>query len=98
MLVDDPDADLGRPVISPDGGWVAYARETLSTPHEAPASRCSWSRWPAATRGRSPTSWDRWPQRPVWLPDGTASAGRADDDGRGPVFRVDLRDPARSRG
>src|SRR4029079_16611948 len=26
-LVDDPAADLGGPVVSPDGAWVAFTRE-----------------------------------------------------------------------
>ena len=67
VLVDDPEADLSAPVISPDGRRVAYLRETLSTPQRAPRFELwvaelatgqrrqvvaqTWDRWPAAWRG-----------------------------------------------
>ncbi|KQY22148.1 peptidase S9 [Cellulomonas sp. Root485] len=90
VLVDDPAADLWSPAISPDGQWVAYVRETVSTPHDAPRVTLQL----AALAGGEPRtlveSWDRWPQHPVWLPDSTGLLVSADDDGRGPVFRIDL--------
>jgi len=35
-LVDEPRAEAHWPRISPDGAWVAFVRETISTPHQAP--------------------------------------------------------------
>ncbi|MFF2831189.1 prolyl oligopeptidase family serine peptidase [Cellulosimicrobium cellulans] len=35
-LVDEPSAEAHWPRISPDGAWVAFVRETISTPHQAP--------------------------------------------------------------
>ncbi len=35
-LVDEPRAEAHSPRISPDGAWVAFVRETISTPHQAP--------------------------------------------------------------
>ncbi|MFJ2517983.1 prolyl oligopeptidase family serine peptidase [Cellulosimicrobium cellulans] len=35
-LVDEPSAEAHSPRISPDGAWVAFVRETISTPHQAP--------------------------------------------------------------
>ena len=35
-------------------------------------------------------AWDRWPHDPVWLPGSDALLVTADDDGRGPVFRIDI--------
>ncbi|WP_456844780.1 prolyl oligopeptidase family serine peptidase [Cellulomonas sp. P5_C6] len=90
VLVDDPAADLGSPAISPDGRWVAYSRETISTPHEAPRVTLQL----VATAGGEPRTlaegWDRWPHDPVWTPDSRSLLVLADDDGRGPVFRIDL--------
>ena len=89
-LVDDPAADLGAPVISPDGAWVAYTHETISTPLAAP--RVTLAVVPLA--GGEPreltTGWDRWPSGAQWLPDSSALLVVADDDGRSPVFRVEL--------
>lgn len=87
VLVDDPDADTGAPRISPDGAWVAYVTESVSTPHEAPVVRLAL----VPTDGSADPvvladDWDRWPGRPTWLPDGSGLLVQADDDGRGPVF------------
>jgi len=35
-LVDEPGAQMHGPRISPDGAWVAFVRETLTTPQQAP--------------------------------------------------------------
>ncbi|MEU4363373.1 prolyl oligopeptidase family serine peptidase [Promicromonospora sp. NPDC023987] len=87
VLVDDPDADAGGPRISPDGAWVAYVTESISSPDEAPVVRLAL----VPTDGSAEPvvladDWDRWPGRPTWLPDGSGLLVQADDDGRGPVF------------
>ncbi len=87
VLVDDPDADAGGPRISPDGAWVAYGTESISSPTEAPVIRLAL----VPTDGSAAPvvladDWDRWPGRPTWLPDGSGLLVQADDDGRGPVF------------
>lgn len=87
VLVDDPDADANGPRISPDGAWVAYVTESISTPDEAPVIRLAL----VPTDGSAEPvvladDWDRWPGRPTWLPDGSGLLVQADDDGRGPVF------------
>jgi len=90
VLVDDASGDLGNPVVSPDGQWVAYTRETISTPYQAPAVEL----WVVPLAGGEPrrlaTGWDRWPSSPVWLPSSDALLVVADDDGRAPVFHVEL--------
>ena len=95
VLVDDPDADLGRPVISPDGTAVAYVRESISTPDEAP--RVTLHLLPLEGEGREPgrprqlvADWDRWTTGHQWLPDGSGLVVTADQDGRAPIFTVDL--------
>ncbi|MDM7854901.1 S9 family peptidase [Cellulomonas alba] len=90
VLVDNPDADLWHPVVSPDGAWVAFAHEAHSTPERAP--RVTLRVVPLAG-GEARTlgaDWDRWPAEIGWLPDSSGLLVVADDDGRGPVFRVDL--------
>ncbi len=96
-LVDDEGADVFGPVVSPDGRWVAFGRESISTPHEAP--RVSLHVVPLAGGDVRPlgAEWDRWPHDPVWLPTSDGLLVTADDDGRGPVFRVDLASGAVSR-
>jgi dipeptidyl aminopeptidase/acylaminoacyl peptidase len=90
VLVDDPDADLGSPVVSPDGRWVAYSRETVAAPDSAPLVEL----WVVGLDGSAPrqlaAGWDRWAHGAVWSPDSASLLVLADEDGRGPVFWVDL--------
>jgi len=90
VLVDDEGADLGSPAVSPDGRWVAYSRETISTPFEAPVVRLGLVPLAGGDARVVADGWDRWPHSPVWLPDSSGLLVLADEDGRGPVFRVDL--------
>lgn len=86
VLVDDPDAEAYSPVISPDGAWVAFIRETLTTPEHAPVQRLCL----VPLEGGEPIlladDWDRWPSSLAWLPDGTGLLVTADSEGRAPVF------------
>jgi dipeptidyl aminopeptidase/acylaminoacyl peptidase len=86
VLVDDPGLDAGHPAIAPDGRWVAFTRETVSTPHAAPTVRLGL----VPSAGGDPVTladdWDRWPTSVHWLPDGSGLVATADDDGRGPIF------------
>lgn len=91
-LVDDPDADLGAPAISPDGARVAFVRQTLTTATRAPEHHLMVVDVEGAGAGprRLVPGWDRWPSAPRWLPDSTGLLVTADDDGRAPVFLVTL--------
>ncbi len=92
VLVDDADADLGGPVISPDGTSLAYLRESSPTPERAP--RITLELLDLTEQGATPrrlvADWDRWVTCLQWLPRGDGLVVVADEDGRAPVFVVDL--------
>lgn len=96
VVVAEPDADVWSPAISPDGTTVVYLRETFSTPDTPPRITLGCTRF-----GESPRvvagDWDRWPASATWLRDSSAVIVTADQDGRAPVFRVDLADGAVSQ-
>lgn len=90
VLVDDAEAEVGSPRISPDGRLVAYVREALSTAERAPRM---WVEVVDAAGGepRALTrEWDRWPAQLRWLPDSSGLLVVADDDGRSRLFHVAL--------
>ncbi|OZC70172.1 S9 family peptidase [Rhodococcus sp. 06-470-2] len=87
-IVDDVDADLGAPAISPDGASVVFVRESLSTPEDAPRMTLQRYDFGTASVVDVAPGWDRWPIDPVWLPDGSGVLVTADDDGRSPIFVV----------
>ncbi len=91
-LVDDDDADLFHPVVSPDGRWVAFGRESRSTPQTAPTVRLAVVPLLGGEPRVLAPGWDRWPSSWVWLPDSSGLLVVADDDGRAPVFLVGLDD------
>ena len=90
ILVADEEAEVGSPAVSPDGRWVAYVRETVSTPYRAPRVTLGVVPLDGGAARELATDWDRWPQDPVWLPDSSGLLVVADDDGRAPVFRIGL--------
>jgi dipeptidyl aminopeptidase/acylaminoacyl peptidase len=89
VIVDDPEADLENPAISPDGTAVAYTRESLSTPRLAPRITLCCLRF-GTEPGPVADGWDRWPSSVTWVRDGSALLVTADDAGRCPVFLVEL--------
>ncbi|MFP5068411.1 prolyl oligopeptidase family serine peptidase [Pseudonocardia nantongensis] len=89
-LLVDPGHEYSAPRISPDGTRVVAVREALSTPESAP--RTDLVVVPLTGGEPEPVApgWDRWPTSVRWTRDGTALIVTADDDGRGPLFRIDL--------
>jgi dipeptidyl aminopeptidase/acylaminoacyl peptidase len=89
IVADDPDADLENPAISPDGTAVAFTRESIAAPGRAPRMTLQYLRF-----GDQPTTvanaWDRRPSSLIWSSDGTALVVTADQNGRAPIFAVEV--------
>jgi dipeptidyl aminopeptidase/acylaminoacyl peptidase len=88
VVADDPGADLFAPAISPDGTWVAFVRETISTPAQSPRITLCVMRF-GERFAEVTADWDRWPTSVTWADDGTTLIVTADEGGRGPVFAID---------
>jgi dipeptidyl aminopeptidase/acylaminoacyl peptidase len=89
IIADDPDADLENPAISPDGSAVAFTRETISTPHRAPRMTLQYLRFGGQPQTVA-EAWDRRPSSVIWSTDGTSLIVTADQNGRAPIFVVEL--------
>ncbi|UDM19645.1 S9 family peptidase [Clavibacter michiganensis] len=91
-LLDVPGADVESPVISPDGALLAFIRTDRATP-AAPTQQEIWvSALDGSDARRVAASWDRWPSSLRFDADSQALVVTADQDGRGPVFRIGLDD------
>jgi dipeptidyl aminopeptidase/acylaminoacyl peptidase len=88
VIAEDPDADLEHPAISPDGSTVAFTRETVATPYQAPRITLCVMRF-GEEFVELATGWDRWPASVAWSADGATLIVTADEAGRCPVFTVD---------
>ncbi len=88
-IADDPDADLEFPAISPDGMSVAFTRETIPSPEKGPRITLCHMRF-GETFTEVALDWDRWPTSVTWSVDGSTLIVTADENGRGPVFTVDV--------
>jgi dipeptidyl aminopeptidase/acylaminoacyl peptidase len=90
VLLDDPDGTVGEVACSPDGRLAVCQHVTHGTPDAAP-SVTLWLVDLATGGGRDLLpGFEPWPSGPVWAPDGSAVFFVADQDGRAPVFRVEL--------
>jgi dipeptidyl aminopeptidase/acylaminoacyl peptidase len=89
-LLADAEHEYHAPSVSPGGTHVSLTRFRRSSATEPPqatlviADLASGACWQAAP------GWEGWPGKGAWLPDGTAVLVSADENGRSPVFRVDL--------
>jgi dipeptidyl aminopeptidase/acylaminoacyl peptidase len=90
VLRDEPAFDIELPAVSNDGATIAYTRTAKPTP----AAPAQMELWVSGADGSSPrrvaADWDRWPSSIVFDHDDAALVVTADQDGRGPIFRVPL--------
>jgi dipeptidyl aminopeptidase/acylaminoacyl peptidase len=91
VLLAEPGCDFGGPRISPDGRLVACVRATHDG-YEAPGDvTLVVAPLDGAGDPRDVTAGlDRRPAEAAWAPDGGSVYFTADDQGRRPVYRVDL--------
>jgi len=90
VLRADADADLFAPKMSPDGTKIAYLRERRATPRTAPSVTVQVVDVQGGALTEPAAGWDRWPGAITWHADGSGLFLTADQDGRGPVFAVQL--------
>ena len=89
--------DYHAPAVSPDGRRVAAVRVRRGTPELAP-DQTLWLQDLDGGQGRDLTAdLDLWPGPPVWSRDGSAIYFAADENGRAPIFRVDVETGQRTR-
>jgi dipeptidyl aminopeptidase/acylaminoacyl peptidase len=96
-LLADPDHDYGHAEVSPDGAVVAVLRTSRSTPKLAPRSDLVIVPLTGGEARPVAPEWDRSPASIAWTPDSTALVVSADEQGRGPLFRIDLESDAVTR-
>ncbi|MGC1208937.1 MAG: alpha/beta fold hydrolase, partial [Ornithinimicrobium sp.] len=89
-LIDEMDHDVNAALISPDGTSVAVSMSPKSTPHSAPRPALWLVESSSGVRTALAPEWDRWAIPVAWLPDGTALLVTAEQQGRGPVFAIDV--------
>jgi dipeptidyl aminopeptidase/acylaminoacyl peptidase len=90
-LLGDVDHDYDAPRVSPDGRLVVCDRTTLGTPHLSPDTRLVVLPLDGSAPPRElAAGWDRWAVERRWTPDGSALLVTADDNGRMPVFRIEV--------
>ncbi len=91
VVLDDADSEFHSPRFSPDGRSVALVREVRSTPEDPGDQRLAVYSLEDDTLRDLSGDWDHWPAgTPQWTPDGAALVLTADENGRAPVFRVDV--------
>jgi dipeptidyl aminopeptidase/acylaminoacyl peptidase len=90
VLLDDPESSVGHIACSPDGRLVVCERIRHGDPDHAPRVGL-WLVDLASGEGRDLTAGlDLWPEQPVWAADSRAVFFVADENGRTPVFRVEV--------
>jgi dipeptidyl aminopeptidase/acylaminoacyl peptidase len=90
VLLDDPASSVGRIACSPDGRLAVCERIWNGDPEHA-IDVGLWLVDLATGEGRDPLpGLDLWPTEPVWAADSRAVFFVADQQGRTPVFRVEV--------
>ncbi|MEQ6899119.1 alpha/beta fold hydrolase [Microbacterium sp. KR10-403] len=94
IVRDEPGVDNEVPVVGHGSSLMAWVRAVKSTP-AGPADQELWVSALDGTHARRiAADWDRWPTGIAFALDDASLLVTADQDGRGPVFRVPLDDGA----
>jgi dipeptidyl aminopeptidase/acylaminoacyl peptidase len=89
-LLADAEHEYLAPSVSPGGTHLTLTRFRRSTATEPPQAALVVADLTTGERWEAAPGWEGWPGKGAWLPDGTAVLVSADENGRSPVFRVDL--------
>ena len=90
VLADEPGVGFADPAVSPDGRSVACIR-TVDGDYDDPPRRALWLIDVATGEGRQlAAAADLWPESPVFAADGGSVFFTSDENGRHPIFRVDV--------
>jgi dipeptidyl aminopeptidase/acylaminoacyl peptidase len=93
VLLDSTDFDCFNPAFSPDADRVVLELEHRSSPEVAVDQRLNVLDLDSGELRELAPDWDRWPaSTPVWTPDGRSLLVTADDQGRCPIFRIEVAD------
>jgi dipeptidyl aminopeptidase/acylaminoacyl peptidase len=84
------DTDFVAPVAAPDGRAVVCAGQVHGTTDRAPYQRLWLVPLDQAPPRELLTGLDLWPEHPAWSPDSARIYFTADQNGRGPVFVLDV--------
>lgn len=90
VLVDDEQADIGGPSFSADSARIVCVRQSTSTFDEPPDTTLLLVDVADGATNDITADFDRWPTSPRFGATGDTVFFTADDDGRHPVFRVDV--------
>jgi len=97
LVIAESDHDFSDPSISPDGATLICSRIAVATSEEPPLVTL-WLVDLGSGSGRNPApSFPLWPQAQVFAPDGRAVFFVADEQGRAPIFRLELADGSVTR-
>jgi dipeptidyl aminopeptidase/acylaminoacyl peptidase len=94
VLLDEVEVDFEMPAVSHDGSAIAFVRTAKSTPAGPTQSELWTSGIDGSGARRIAEDWDRWPTSIAFDSGDAALIVTADDNGRGPVVRVNLQDGA----
>jgi dipeptidyl aminopeptidase/acylaminoacyl peptidase len=90
VLADDERFYYYGPRISPDGETVAFIRRLRTAPDRPPQVHLVLVPLAGGEITELAPDWARWPDELRWTPDGRALIVGAHENGRSPLFRVDV--------
>ncbi|MFT4226536.1 S9 family peptidase [Micropruina sp.] len=90
VLVDEPGVEAYEPWLSPDRTRLLFSRAPLTSPERSAHQELHLLDLGTGESRQVATEWDRWPTCHAWLPDSSGIILTADENGRGPVFLLDL--------
>ncbi|WP_256840709.1 alpha/beta hydrolase family protein [Ornithinimicrobium cryptoxanthini] len=90
VLLDEPGHEFYAPLISPDNSRAVVVVDIQSTPEQAPHPVLNLLDLTTGERSPLAAEWDRWARPAAWLPDGRYLLVIADEDGRAPIFSIDV--------